>query len=437
MNVSTEQKENRQVELTVEVESEEMDKAMEDAFRRLANKVKVPGFRKGKVPRHIFEQQVGRDALVDEAIERLVPDLYRQAVQQEELSPVAQPQVEVTQREPLTFKALVPLAPKVELGNYEGVGLEASSAEVTEEDVNAALEEVRHQHAVQSPVERPVQLGDVVTIDVTANIEGTSFLDHKEINYEVTQGSRSPLPGFSEELVGLNKNETKDFSLVVPEDHYLEDWVGKPCDCHVTVKEVKQKELPALDDELARTAGYQDLASMRQQVASGLERKAKDNRDKELKQKALDAVVGRSTLEFPPVLEDKEIERMLSEQARRYGYDNVDDYLGRMNTSKDQVWEELRPTAKKRIANSLVLEKVAEERNIEINSSDVDNRVQQMIEEAGDKENAEKFLKLPQVRESIESSLRTDRTLEYLVKAVGGEALGTGDAETQGGHDGS
>lgn len=437
MNVTTEQKENRQVELTVEAGGEEMDKAMEDAFRRLAGKVKVPGFRKGKVPRHIFEQQVGRDALVDEAIEHLLPDLYQQAVQQQELSPVGQPQVEVTQREPLAFKALVPLTPRVELGEYQGVGLEAPSAEVSAEDVNAAVEQTRHEHAVQSPVDRPVQFGDVVTIDVSATIEGTSFLDHKEINYEVTAGSRSPLPGFSEELVGLNKNESKDFSLVVPEDHYLKDSVGKTCDCHVTVKEVKQKELPTLDDELARTAGYDDLASMQQQVASGLEQKAQENRDKEMKQKALDAVVERSSIEFPPVLEDKEIERMLSEQARRFGYDNVDDYLGRMNTSKEQVWEELRPTAKKRIANSLVLEKVAEDNNIEINASDVDNRVQQMIEETGDKEKAEKFFKLPQVRESIENSLRTDRALEHLVNAVSGTPLGTGDTGEQGGHDGS
>jgi trigger factor len=424
MKVSTEQKENRQVELTIEADPDEMENAIGNAVRRLAGKVNVPGFRKGKAPRQVFEQYVGRDALVDEAIERLVSELYTQAAKEQGLEAIAAPAVEVIQREPLAFKALVPLAPQVELGKYRGIGLDMPSADIRAEDLETALNQIRQEHAVLTPVERPVELGDVVTLDVSAAIDGKPFLDHKDINYEVNPESRVPLPGFSEELLGLRKNEEKEFALQVPEDHYMKDLAGKTCQCHATVKEVKKKELPNLDDELAKAAGYEDLASLREKVASDLEKRARESRDRELRQKALEALVERSSIEYPPVLENREIESILGEQARRFGYTDVDEYLNRVNTTKEQVWEELRPVARKRIANSLVLDRLARENKIEISASDVDNRVQEMVRESSDREKAERFLKLPQVRESIESSLRTDRALDHLVRATTGADAG-------------
>ncbi len=420
MKVSTEKMENCQIALNIEAEAEELDKSLNEAYHRLVNKISIPGFRKGKAPRAIFEQHIRKGALLEDALERLIPQLYREAIKSQEIEPIAEPQVEIIETEPLVFKAIVPLKPTVKLGDYHSIKLQPEPVEIGDEQIKAAMEQIRQEQATLVPVNRPVQSGDVITMDVEATIEGKPFLNHKDMVYEVREESDLPLPGFHRNLIGAEKKEERTFTISVPADHRIKELAGKECFFKVTATEIKEKELPELDDELAKSVGYDNLTSMREKVAADLKAKAEEESQRRLRQNILDTIVEQSEVDFPPILEDGEIDRLLEDEARHLGFAEVQDYLKRINRTREEYWEELRPLAKRRVIHSLVLAEIAEVEKIEIVSSEVDNRVEKLLKDAEDRERMQQFFALPQVRESIEQSLRTEKTIERLVQIVSG-----------------
>ncbi|MEA3442646.1 MAG: trigger factor [Chloroflexota bacterium] len=424
MKVTTEPGENCQVTLTVEVEKDELDKSLDEAYQRLVGRVSIPGFRKGKAPRSILEQHMGKAALLEEALQRLIPQLYLKAVAQEKLEPIDEPQMELVQTEPVIFKAVVSLKPEVKLGDYHSIKIDSEPAEVSQEEIEASLEQIRQQQAVLIPVDRPIQFGDVVTMDVEATMEDKPFLNHKDMLYEVDQNSGRPLPGIAQNLVNAEKNKVKVFTLDVPEDYGVKEFAGKKYSFNITPTEIKERQLLELDDELAQSAGYDNLAAMKEKVTAELKTRAEENGRLELRQKAIDAVVEISEVHYPPVLENKEIASLLAEEARQLGFDKVEDYMERTNRKIEEYREQLRPIAKKRIRYSLVLDKIAEQEKIEIAASEVDNKVEEIIGGAEDKEKAGQFCALPQVRESIEGSLRNQRTFDRLVEIVSASTQG-------------
>lgn len=416
MKVSSEKRENCQAWLNIEAEADELEKSLNEAYHRLVNKVSISGFRKGKAPRAILEQHVGKDALMREALERLIPQLYKQALESEHIEPIAAPQIELTQNEPLVFKAIVPLKPEVKLGDYHRIKLKPEPVEIADKEIEAAIENLRQQQAVLLPVERPVQFGDFLTINIEASVEDKPFLNHKDLLYEVDSNSTFPLPGFASNLLGIKKNEEKIFSLKVPDNYSLKEFCGQECLFKITVIEIKEKQLPELDDEFAQSCDYTDLNQLREKAMAYLKDKAGKKNRLELRQKAINAVVERSQVDYPPILEDREIDTLLKEEARQLGYREVEDYLKRINRAEAELRQELRPIARKRVTNTLVLDKVAEEEKIEIIPSEVDNKVEEIVNKAEDKEKMQKFLALAQVRESISESLRTEKTIEWLVQ---------------------
>jgi trigger factor len=423
MKVNAEKLGNCQTVLTIEAEASELDKSLDGAYHRLVNEVSIPGFRKGKAPRAILVQQVGKKSLLEEALEHLVPQLYKQAIESQNLEPIAEPQIEITQTEPLVFKAIVSLKPEVKIGDYHDIRLEPSpEIEITEREVTVAMEEFRERQGAWVPVERLVELGDLVTMDIQANVDGRPWLNHKGVLYEVDEDSRSPVLGFASQLQGTEKNKEKTFSLTIPDDYPIEEMRGKQSTFKVTVTEIKEKQLPELNDELAQSAGYDNLADMRKKVAADLKGKAEARNRLELKQKALDALVKISEINYPPILEDEEITGLLRDEARRLGFRELTDYLKRANKTEEELRKELRPIAQKRLVESLVLEKLAEEEKIEINSSEVDNRIDEIASGAEDKEKARQFFSLPQIKQSIEQSLRTQKTLDRLLQIAIGNA---------------
>ena len=423
MRVTPENIGNCQIALTIEAEANELDKSLSEAYHRLINKVSIPGFRKGKAPRAILEQHIGKKALLEEALEHLIPQLYKEAIESQKLEPIAEPQIEMVQTEPVvTFKAIVPLKPEVKIGNYRSIKLKPELEEIRDEEIQTVIEQVQQEQALLMPVNRPVQFGDLVTIDIEASVEGKPFLNHKDMVYEVSGNSTFPLPGFAQSLEGMEKNKEKSFTLAVPDNYQVERFRGKECSFKVTITEIKERELPELNDELAQSAGYNNLAAMREKVTADLRAKGEEKSRLELRQKALDAVVALSKVDYPPILADREIDRLLEDEARRFGYREVKDYLERVSKTEEELREELRPIAKKRVTNSLVFEKVVEEEKVEISSSEVDNRIEEIAGNAKDKEKMRQFLAQPQVRESIEQSLRTQKTMEQLIQIVtGGE----------------
>lgn len=422
MRVSREDQANCQATLTVEAEAGELDRALDAAYRHLVNRVSIPGFRKGKAPRAILVQHIGRNSLLEEAYEHLIPQLYQEAIESQDLKPVARPEVEIVQTEPLIFKANVPLRPEVRLGDFHSIKLEAAPAvKIKRQEVADALEEVRQGQGVWEPAERPVASGDLVTIDVEATVDGKPWLSHQGILYEVNNESRSPVPGFAARLQGAEKNREMTFGLPVPDDYPMEELRGSDGAFRVTVTEIKEKRVPELNDATAQSAGYENLAAMRKKVTADLKARAEAANRAELRQKALTALVEKSEVSFPPVLEDEEITGLLRDEAQRLGFKEMEDYLKRINRTEGELREQLRPIARQRLTHGLVLEKLAEEEKIEVDSSEVDNRVSEIAAGTEDEEKAMQFFSHPQIRASIVQSMRTQKTMDRLLEIAIGD----------------
>jgi len=421
MKVSTENLESCQTALTIEAEDGEIDKSLDEAYHHLVNRVSIPGFRKGKAPRAILVQYIGKKSLLEEALEHLVPQLYKQAIESQELEPIAGPQIEITQTEPLIFKAVVSLKPEVKLGDYHSIRLESTPVtRITKKEVNAAMEEIRERQGAWVPVDRPVELDDLVTMDIEANVDERPWLNHKGILYEVDKDSRSPVLGFASHLQSVEKNKGITFSLTIPDDYPIKEMCGKEGTFKVTVTETKEKQLPELDDELAQSVGYDNLADLKKKVAADLRVRAEARNRLELQQKALEALVKVSEVNYPPILEDEEITGLLRDEAQRLGFRELGDYLKKASKTEEELKQELRPIAKKRLVQGLVLGKLAEEEKIEISSSEVDNKADEIANDAEDKEKARQFFSLPQVKQSIEQSLRTQKTMDRLLQVAVG-----------------
>jgi trigger factor len=417
MKVSTENLESCRIALNIEAEAGELDKSLDEAYHHLVNEVSIPGFRKGKAPRAILVQHIGKKNLLEEALEHLIPQLYKQAIESQKLEPIAEPQIEVTQTEPVVFKAIVSLKPEVKLGDYHSIRLEPTPViEISEEKINTAMEEFRERQGAWVPIDHLVELGDLVTIDIQANVDGKPWLNHKGVLYEVDKDSRSPVPGFASHLQGAEKNKERTFSLTIPDDYPIKEMHGKEGTFNVTVTEIKEKQLPELNDELAKGAGYDNLEDMRRKVAADLKAKDEARNRLELRQKALDALVEISEVNYPPILEDEEITELLRNEAQRLGFRELTDYLKKANKTEEEIKQEVRPIAKKRLIQSLVLGKLAEEEKIEISSSEVDNKIDVIANDAEDKEKARQFFSLPQFKQSIEQSLRTQKTMDKLLQ---------------------
>jgi len=417
MKVTAETLEDSQVALNIEAEAGELNKAMDEAYRRLVNKVSVPGFRKGKAPRFILEQHIGKGALLEEALEQLIPQLYKEAIDLQKIEPIDHPQVEIIQTEPVVFKAVVPVKPTVELGDYRNIKLQPEPVEITDEEIDAAAELKRQEQAILTPVDRPVQFGDMVTMNIEANIEEKPFLNHKDIVYEVNKDSQVPLPGFAEKLKGAKKGKGKDFTLIMPPDHRVKEFAGKECFFKVAVTEVKEKQLPELDDEFSQTCGYDNLTSMKEALYVDLKDKAKQLGDQRLSETAVDAVVEISQVHYPPILENKEIDRILEREAHRLGFTKLNDYLNATNLTEEKLRDSLRPMVKKQIARLIVLDEIARIEKIEIDESEVDNQINEMVKsEEGEGEKIRQFLQSPHMKESMRETLRRNKTVDWLVK---------------------
>jgi trigger factor len=323
----------------------------------------------------------------------------------------------------LIFKAVVPLKPAVKLGDYTQIRVESKPVEISKEDIEATIEQLRHQQAILSPVDRPVQFDDIVTIDIEGERDGESFPIRKDVVYEVIREARLPLPGFAEKLEGMSKGEEKSFVLSYPPDYEMKELAGKEHAFKVTAKEIKKKTLPEIDDEFAKNLGKEDMASLREQIASNLKARAEERARLELEQKAVDAAVKLSEVEYPPVLADKEIDRLLSDEARNFteGINGLENYLRSLNKTIDDHREELRPMASKRIVRSLVLGKISETEKIEVGDSEIDAEIEKMLKDADKQaEEMRRFFSLPEARGSIKQFLVGRKTIELLVQIATG-----------------
>ncbi len=419
MRVSTEPMQNSQMLLNIEMESNEIDKYLDRAYNRLVKRVSVPGFRKGRVPKEVLTRYVGKDTLYREALEDLLPEAYAKAVQSQGIEPIAQPSFEIVQTEPLVFKAIVPLKPTVKLGDYTQIKVEAQTVEVTEDEIGGVLQQLQQERAILSPVERAVSLGDEVTMDIEEVREGKSTPLRKDLVYEVREGSRLPLPGFAEKLVGLVKGEEKDIILSYPDDYEIGELAGKEHIFRVRVKDIKEKKLPELDDEFARLLGSEDLASLRARIADAIKARKDSLARLEMEKKVMDALVGMSEVEYPPVLVEKEIDRLLIDEARYFaeGVAGLERYLKTLNKTMNEHREELRVEATQRVVHSLILDKVVDVENVDVTDAEVDEEVESMAAGARAKaENVREAFSSEDRREAVRWFLKRRKAMDRLLE---------------------
>ncbi len=423
MKVTNEKTENSQAFLAIEMEPAEVEEYLEKSYRRLVRRAKVPGFREGKAPRAILERYLGKDRLFEDALNDLLPEAYGKAVKEQAIEPIARPQIEVTQTEPLVFKAVVPLKPKVKLGDYQHMQVAPEPVEaVTEEQINAVVEELRHRHATWEPAERPVAFNDLLVMDIWSNVENKPFINRKGIQYQVLEGLSFPAPGFAEQIVGLKNDEEKEFKLQFPPDYPRSELAGKEASFKVRINEIKQEVLPEVNDEFARVVNpdFKTLDSLREGVSSDLKLRAEEKSRIDFQEKVMDSTVGVAELEFPPVLVDVEINRML-DRSFQGGHQEMETYLRSIKKTEEQLHEELRPQATRNVTRSLVLGKVAEEEKIEVSDAEIDADIENMKKSSTDKKDElEKILDTPQARESIRETLLARKTVQRLVDIAKG-----------------
>jgi trigger factor len=424
MKITSEPLENKQVKLTIEVEQPEMDKYLEVAYQHLVSRVRVPGFRKGKTPRNILENMIGKEALLEEAIEHAVPEIYEKAVMQENIAPIARPKIEVTKIDPVSFTAIVPLQPNVELGDYKSVRIEHSVPEVEEKEVEASLKQVQYQQSTLTPVDRPAELEDVVTIDIAGEEQGKPLPLRKDQVYELNKDNPLPLPGFAEKLAGITKGEEKSFSISYPEGYDIKELVGKEYSFIVKASEIKKRELPEINDDLAKTAGFASLDEMKQKINEQLKMRNEQRANNDLEQKIMEKLAEISKVEFPPVLAEVEIDSIIEEEAKNFpdGVKGLEKYLESLNKPMEEHRKEIEPIATRKVMNSLLLNKVSEVEEVKAEETEIQAEIDNMPSQSEEeKANIRKLFEMPQPRNSLEQYIIRRKTISSLKGIVTGK----------------
>jgi trigger factor len=425
VKVSKDKIENSQAFLTVEMEPAEVEDSLEEAYRRLVKKTNVPGFRKGNAPRVMLERHIGRESLLEDALNALIPRAYEDALKEQEIEAFARPDIEITQTEPLIFKATVPLPPTVKLGDYASLRLKPEPAASTKGEADSVIDRLRHQQASWEPVEREVGFGDLAVFDVESTAGEKPFINQKGAQYQVIKDYPAPLPGFAEQLVGMKRDGAKEFSLQVPADYPDKELAGKEAHFKVTLSEVKQELLPELDDEFARGIDpkFETLKSLRREVASNLKLRAEERARLDFEERVIEAVVSLAEVEFPPFLVEVEAGRLLDQRLRHWRESGrgLEDYLASINKTEAELMEELRPPATQRVVRSLVLDEVAQEEKTKASDAEIASEIEDMAKGVAE-DKREEFVKLmnsPRSRQSIEHFLVRRKTIQRLVKIAG------------------
>jgi len=422
VKVSAQKLPESQVLLEIEVDHDQMEKSMDRAYKKLVQKVDVPGFRKGKTPRNMLERHIGRGRLLEEAIDIVIPEAYNKALEDEDIDAIDQPKIEIVNPEPLSFKATVPIRPNVDLGDYASVRVPREPVEVDEKDVEASLQELRQRYAIQEPVERPVQTGDVITGEIRIVVDDKEVFKDEDAELHLREGQTVLLPGFAEGVVGARKGEPTSIEVTLPEDAES-SLAGKTATVNITVKEVKEERLPEPNDEFATQVGegFESLDKLKERLSGDILERLEANSEEQYRDAALTALVENAgEIEFPPMLVEREIDRFLSDQARQTGME-LDRYLELLKQDPAQVREELRPSATERVKRSLILGQLADSEKIEVADADVDTEVERLITGAsgGNDEQIERYRQIfrsPEARASLSRSLQTRKTLERLVE---------------------
>ncbi len=387
MSLQVEKLEKNMAKLTIEASAEDLEKAIEKAYQKQKKQISIPGFRKGKVPRQMVEKMYGKAVFYEDAANELIPDAYEKALEECEEDIVSSPKIEVTQIEagkPFVFTATVALKPEVKLGKYKGVKVDKIDVEVTDADVDAEINKEREKNARNITVEdRPVKDGDITTLDFEGFVDGVAFEGGKGENYPLTIGSGAFIPGFEEQLVGAEIGKEVEVKVAFPEDYQAENLKGKDAVFKCTVKEIKEKQLPELDDEFAgEVSEFDTLAEYKEDVKTTLTLKKERDAKNAKENAAVDAAVAASEMEIPEAMLETQQKQMLDEFAQRISMQglSMQQYFQFTGSNYQQMFEQVKPQAEERIKARLVLEAIAKAENLEATEEEYEKELQNMAE---------------------------------------------------------
>lgn len=384
MKVAVEKIDNHKVVLEVEVEQAEVDKAFDRAYQRLANKVNIPGFRKGKVPRNILLARLGKEVLAEEAFELLAPQAYSKALDEQQIEPVSRPDIDIVQLEqgkPFIFKATVVAKPEVTLGQYKGLQAVAAPAAVSEEEINQKIEELRNRHAKMVVVpDAELKNGDFSIIDFEGFVDGEPFKGGDAKGYPLELGSGSFIPGFEEQLIGAKAGENREVKVSFPEDYFVAELAGKEANFKVAVQDVKRKELPEVDDEFAKDASFNSVEELKADIKNKLEVAASQKIEREYRNEIIKQAVEGVTVDLPEVMIEAKIDQMIEDldvnlQSRGLKLDN---YLQYMNTDLTALRGQYRESAGIAVKTDLMLDEIAKAEGLKVENEDLDREVHAM-----------------------------------------------------------
>ena len=407
--------------LTIEMDSADMQVALENAYQRLVKRTEVPGFRKGKTPRPILERYLGKDRFIEESLDEVLPKACADAIKEQDLQNFGTPGVEVIQNEPLIFKAKISLPPKVELGDYKSIRLEPEAVDVKEEVVDGMIKQLRHEKATWEPVERPVQEGDLVVMDMESSIDGTPFVNQKAAQFGISEESKYPAPGFSQQIFGLKLEDTKEFKLKYPEDFAKVELAGKEPDFKVKIIEIKEEKLPPEDDDFARSLDVEmtTFAELKARMTDNYRKRLESLAVGNFEARLIDELVKISKAEFPSNLVDMEYERLVNQQLDRWqqqvgSQTEYEELLAQVNP--EELARQLRPKAEDRTRRSLILGKLATEEQIEVTSDEIEADIQKMLSSIPEDKREEQrpHFESLEAREEISQILLTRKTIETL-----------------------
>lgn len=387
MSLQVEKLENNTAKLTIEVPAEEFDKAIQAAYQKNKNKFNVPGFRKGKVPYAMVEKMYGAGVFYEEAANELIPDAYANAAAESELEIVARPEINVTQIEKgksFIFEAEVTLKPEIKLGKYKGVKVEAMDTTVTDEDVAAELDKVKEQNArLVAADDKAVEDGDQTTIDFEGFVDGVAFEGGKGEDYPLTIGSHSFIDTFEEQLIGKKVGEEVEVNVTFPEQYQAKELAGKPAMFKVTIKEIKVKEYPELDDDFAQDVSeFDTLDEYKADIKKNLEEKKAQEAEADKESKVIEAIVNDSEMDIPEKMIEAQCQQMVEEFAQNIAMQGIsfDQYMQFTGTTVDQLTEQVKPQAEARVQSSLVLEAIVKAEKIEASDEEFDEEIKRMAE---------------------------------------------------------
>lgn len=427
MEITTELLPNRQLRLTVKLDEERTQQAMRRAARKIAQRVDIRGFRRGKAPYSLIVQRFGEDVIRQEAADDLVNEVYREALEQEQIKPYDVGSLDETVLNPMTFTFTVPLSPTVDLGNYRAYRLKPPKIKVAKKEVREVLEAIREENAILEAVDRPTQLGDGVAIDLVGRTaDGVEFLRQKDVHLMLKPKRIKLAQGFAEAILGMAAGEERTFKATLPDDFPRENLRGQEIEFTVKMREVYKSTLPDLDDDLARTVGnFDSLKELVRHIKEQLKQIAQQRADEEYARQVLEDIVAQAQVEYPPIMLEKELDRLVKRVEQRVKREtrlSLEDFLRFQKKTIDDLRDDLEGEARACLKRSLVLAEVIRQEGLETDAEEIDAQIEESSAIWGVRaDEVRTFLGSEAGRRAVRTQLLTNKAVQRLVAIARGE----------------